>query len=766
MDDSIIPSSSHRTHTKITTKVKYIAISSIKKFSELRTQIKEKGFIPTMKDFISELYQSGKKPFLYLFILGLIALILTPIFTYLYFVRDLSSKESIMTRKNEGVILLDRNEKPFFTLYEAKTKKVVPIDKISEDVQHAVIAVEDKDFYYHKGFSIEGFGRAIIANIKNESLSQGGSTIPQQLVKNTLLTQNKNFLRKYQELFLAIEVDRRYSKEDILEMYLNTSYFGEGAFGIQDAAKTYFSKDAKDLTLAESALMAAILPAPSALSPITGNQERAFERQKLVLKLMKDQGYITEEQRIQAIEEKITFNPSSEAINEVAPHFALMVKDQLIKEYGEQKVAGSGFIVKTTLDLQGQEYAQNVVKTQVARLARNDVTNGAAVVMDPATGEILALVGSHDWADETNGKINMAVRPRQPGSSFKPIIYAKALEEKLITPATQIEDKEITFPGGYKPKNYDNRFRGKVLVRYALANSLNIPAVLVMEKVGIDDGVDFAKQLGITTLTQKDRYGLSLVLGAAEVPLTQMTAAYAVFANEGVRETPTTILSIKDKKGKVIYEHKEESERVMPRTVAFQISSILSDNKSRSSTFGSALNISRQAAVKTGTTENYRDALTIGYTPQIVVGAWVGNNDNTEMDNIAGSLGAAPIWRQIMEYFLKGKPVVQFKQPDGIIKMEVCAENGLRSEIATTSAYPEYFLPGTTPKESCNEPSPTTTETPTPSPEEEPEPTPTNTPVPTAVVIPTNTPPQISPTTIPNPTSGPGGTLPTIILNP
>lgn len=757
MDHSKIPASHNKVRINLATQLKETVSKSKSKLHQLRTAIKEKGFFHAMKEFISELFHSGKKPVLYLIGLGILLLILTPVLTYLYFVRDLSSKESIMTRKNEGVILQDRNEKTFFTLYEAQTKNIVPIDQISEDTQQAVVAVEDKDFYTHSGFSVEGFGRAIVANIKNESLSQGGSTISQQLVKNTLLSQEKSFLRKYQELFLAIEIDRRYSKNDILEMYLNTSYFGEGAFGIQDAAQTYFSKDAKALTLAESALMAAILPAPSALSPITGNQERAFERQKLVLQLMQDQGYITESERLAAENQEITFNPSTEALNITAPHFALMVKEELIKEYGEQKVAGSGFVVKTTLDLEGQEYAQDVVENQVSRLARNDVTNGAAVVIDPTTGEILALVGSHNWADETNGKINMAVRPRQPGSSFKPIIYAKALEEKLITPATVVEDKEISFPGGYKPKNYDNRFRGDVLIRYALANSLNIPAVLVMDEVGISEGVEYAEQLGITTLTEEERYGLSLVLGAAEVPLTQMTAAYAVFANEGLKITPTTILSIKDKKGEIVYEHEAESKRVIPRTTAFQISSILSDNRARSDTFGGSLTLSRPAAVKTGTTEDYRDALTIGYTPQIVVGAWVGNNDNTEMDNIAGSLGAAPIWRQIMEYFLRGKPVVQFRQPDGLVRMSVCAENGLRSEVATTSAYPEYFLPGTTPRESCNEPSPTPEESPTPTPQDENnDPEPTSTPAPTSIPQqPTNTPnPTVSQ---PSPTPGQEG---------
>ncbi len=755
MNNSKIPASRQNIRINLATKVKKGVTKSKLKIQNIRSSIKEDGFIPTMKELISELWHNGKKPILYLIGLGILMLILTPIFTYLYFVRDMTSKESIITRKNEGVILQDRTGKPFFTLYEAKTQNTVPFDEISEDTQYAVVAVEDKDFYTHRGFSLEGIGRAIVANIKNERLSQGGSTLSQQLVKNTLLSQDKNFLRKYQELFLAIELERRFSKEDILEMYLNTAYFGEGAFGIQDAAQAYFSKDASELTLAESALMAGILPAPSAYSPISGSKDRAFARQKIVLQLMQEQGYITEEERAAAENEEITFNPSTQSINRTAPHFALMVQEELIKEYGEQGVAQSGYVVKTTLDLQGQEYAQQAVENRVRALQNNDVSNGAAVVMDPNTGEILALVGSHDWSDENNGKINMAVRPRQPGSSFKPIVYAKALEDRLITPATVIEDKEITFPGGYKPRNYDRSFRGDVLVRYALANSLNIPAVLVMEKVGVADTVTYAESLGITSLNEPDRYGLSLVLGAAEVPLTQMTAAYAVFANQGVKAEPTTILEITNKKGQVIFTHETKSQRVMPSNVAFQISSILSDNSARADTFGNALTLSRQAAVKTGTTEDYRDALTIGYTPQIVVGAWVGNNDNSEMDNIAGSLGAAPIWRQLMEYFLRGKPVVQFTPPNGIIRIEVCSENGLRAEIATSSAYPEFFLPGTIPKESCNVPTPTPEESPTPTPEsdddneeEQPTPTPTSRPEPTSTPVPTTRPVTPTPTIV------------------
>ncbi len=696
---------------------------------------------------IKELFVTFKKPLLVAFLAGIALLIIIPILTYLFFIRDLSSKENILSRKSAGVILTDRNDKPFFTFYQAKQQNNVPIAEIPEEIQQAVVAAEDRDFYKHQGFSIEGFGRAILTNIREEELSQGGSTITQQLVKNTLLSQEKSFFRKYQELFLAIEVDRRFSKEDILEMYLNTSYFGEGAYGVQDAAKIYFSKESSELTLAESALLTGILPAPSALSPLSGNRERAFARQQLVLKLMKDQGYITEEERMQAESEEIAFNPTIEERNVKAPHFALMVKDELIKKYGEQRVARSGFTVKTTINLEDQEYAETTVANQVTRLARNKVTNSAAVALDPKTGEILALVGSHDWFDEENGKINMAIRARQPGSSFKPLVYAKALEDRIITPATQLEDKPVTYPGGYKPKNYDGKFRNEVLVRFALANSLNIPVLHVLEQVGIPDVLSFAERMGITTLKSPSSYGLSLALGAAEVPLIEMTSAFGTFANKGKLVKPTSILEIKDKRGKIIFTHVPSEQNALSEEVAFQISSILSDNATRAEVFGNSLTLSRPAAVKTGTTEDYRDALTIGYTPSLVVGVWVGNNDNSPMDSIAGSSGAAPIWRSIMERLFAGTPVERFRQPSGILTTQVCRENGLRSVTATSSAYSEFFLPGTLPRKACNEASPTPdiseTPTPTESPDDTPTPTPTaqvEQPTPTPTSTPTPTP--------------------------
>lgn len=714
--------------------IKRIKSYSFSKFkSDLRTVRKNPKMLTSI---LKELMITFKKPLLVALLGVFIILLIIPPVTYLWFVRDLSSKEKIINRKNAGVILYDRNNVQFFTLYGGRTRKTVPLSEIPKEMQDAVIASEDRNFYNHPGFSLEGIGRAILANFREERLAQGGSTISQQLVKNTLLTHDKNFLRKYQEIFLALEIERRFSKEDILEMYLNTVYFGEGAFGVQEAAETYFNENASDLDLAQSALLAAILPAPSALSPISGNRERAFDRQAIVLSLMEEQGYITEEQKTQAQNQNLVFNDQVEDETLKAPHFALMVKDELIRRYGEQEIANSGYKVKTTIDLEWQEYAETTVKNQIQRLAGSDVTNGAAVALDPKLGEILALVGSHDWFDESNGKINMALRPRQPGSSFKPIVYAKAFEKRLITPATPLDDKPVTFPGGYKPENYDKRFRDEVLARFALANSLNIPAIHVQEKVGVPETLEFAKELGITTLNANLDYGLALVLGAGEVPLTQMTGVYGVFANNGVLTEQTTILEIKDKNDRTIYTHSPETKTVMDDGVAFLISSILSDNSARAEVFGNSLTISRPAAVKTGTTNDYRDSLTIGYTPSLVVGVWLGNNDNTPMSRVAGSSGAAPIWRLLMEKFLAGTPREQFRRPLGVVSEKVCRSKGLKVNIATSSAYTEYFLAGTLPTKDCYDTQPTETETPTPEVTEQPTETPqpeqpTNTPTPT-----------------------------------
>jgi membrane carboxypeptidase/penicillin-binding protein PbpC len=389
-----------------------------------------------------------------------------------------------------------------------------------------------------------------------------------------------------------------------------------------------------------------------------------------------------------------------------------MVRDELYKKYGEENVIRSGLRVKTTLNRAEQQYAETVVQNQVARLTGDSVTNGAAVVMDPKTGNILALVGSHDWFDANNGKVNMALSPRQPGSSFKPIIYSAAFSQRLITPATILEDVPTTFPDNYQPHDYDGKYRGPVTVRRALANSLNIPAVEVMEKVGVQQGISQAEMLGIDTLKDSSNYGLAFVLGAANVPLLELTNAYAIFANQGMYHPPTDILEIHDKYGHLVDTNKNEGQQVMDGGTAFLISSILSDNKAREEEFGSALTISRPAADKTGTTDNFRDALTIGYTPSLVVGAWVGNNDNAPMDNIAGSLGAAPIWRSLMEHFLAGTPVEQFTPPPDIVRTAVCAQFASAKSPSTANPSSEYFLSGTEPQNTTcsNNPSPQPTE--------------------------------------------------------
>lgn len=661
-------------------------------------------------------------------LIGFFAIVATisfiPIFTYLYFAADLTSEETIMSKKDAGVILLDKQDRPFFTFYSAKFRKEIPLSEIPKTTQQAIIAVEDKDFYSHAGFSPKAILRAFVDDLQSKSLSYGASTITQQLVKNSLLHSQKSFLRKYQEVVLAQEIERRYPKDKILQMYLNSVYFGEGAFGVEEAAHTFFNKGAKDLNLAESALLVGLLPAPSRLSPISGNFEETKNQQKIVLSEMLEQGYISPEQGLEAWEEELAINPEQSEINVSAPHFALMVRDELIAKYGEEAVAKSGFKVRTSLDLDAQEIAEKAVRDQVNALKGSNVSNGAAVVINPKTGEIRAMVGSTNWYEDSFGKVNIALSDRPPGSSFKPIIYLTALEKKIITPATVLKDAPTTFanfdesfyssfptravaaeflkndPNAYyKPQNYDRKFRGPVTVKRALSNSLNVPAVWVMSKVGLNNGLEMARRMGISTLKDSSNYGLSLVLGTAEVKLLEMTNIYATLANGGVKNDPTAILEIIDKKGEIIYRYQPINEKVADPKNVFLVSYILSDNKSRAEMFGNALTISRPAAVKTGTTEDYKDAWTLGYTPSLAIGVWVGNNFNEPMTQVAGSLGAAPIWRNIMERLLANTPVENFEPPEGVIRITTCGVS-LASKETTSSALTDYFVKGTEPK-SC-----------------------------------------------------------------
>ncbi len=656
------------------------------------------------KLFLERLLPQYKKHIVVSFVSILLILIIIPVGTYIYFAADLQTKEGIMNRKDSGIVLSDRENEPFFTFYQARYKTFVPLAEVPKYIQQAVIASEDKEFYEHRGFSFRGIIRSVILNLRKSDLAYGGSTITQQLVKNSLLHPTKSFMRKYQEIVLAYEIERRYSKDEILEMYLNSVYFGAGAFGVREAAHIYFGKPARELTLAQSAFLAGLLPAPARFSPFTGDTTLSSIRQQEVLEKMHQQNYITPEEEKKALQQKLIFNENQDTINTIAPHFALMVRQQLIDTYGEEQVIRSGFKVKTTLDRAWQKYAEDAVQRQVEKLAPNNATNGAVVVMDPKTGEVKTLVGSKDWYNNEFGKVNLAATPRQPGSAFKPIVYASAFERGVITPASVLDDIPTSYPlnpGVYAPHNYDGKFRGKVLVRRALANSLNVPSVAVLSKLGIPPAVEMAKRLGVTTLGDSSQYGLSLVLGAGEIPLLEMTGAYEVFANAGFHNKPVFILSIEDKFGNSIYKYAPKPEPVISPEIAFLISSILSDNAARAELFGNTLTISRPAAVKTGTTENYRDAWTIGYTPSLVIGVWVGNNNNKSMDQVAGSLGAAPIWRELMEHYLADTPVEAFVQPSTIIALSVCSHNGFVAKEATSSAISEYFIKGSEPTAIC-----------------------------------------------------------------
>lgn len=635
-------------------------------------------------------------------------LILTPIFTYLYYANAISDPDRLMNYNNTGVVLLDKNNEVFYSFGTADRGARLPLDQISDYTEKALISSEDKNFYEHGGFSLISILGALFANLTSGDLTgYGGSTLTQQLAKNTLLSDNQTILRKYQELTVSIAIEQKYSKDEILDLYLNSVYYGEGAFGIGNAAKTYFGKSAADLNLAESAMLIGLLPAPSAYSPISGNPEYAKERQSTVLSRMVDNKAITQAEADAAKAEVLAYAPQDEGVNGTAPHFAEMVLSDLYKEYGEERVTRSGFRVTTSLDMNLQKSANAAVDKQMSFIQRNGGSNASVVAIDPTTGEIRALVGSADYFNEDFGKVNMATTPRQPGSSIKPLYYTEALYRGVITPGTILHDVKTDF-GGYSPQNADRKFRGNVTVRSAISQSLNIPSVEVMQYLGVDRSVEALKRFGLTTISNKTDYGLSLALGSAEAKLTEMTNAYATLADEGKHHDLTTITQIKDKFEKQIYSAGNSKTReVVDESAAFLISDILNDESARAPIFGSSLNTNGyDVAVKTGTTDEARDAWTIGYSKQLAVGVWVGNNDNAPMKN-GGSSMAGPIWRSVMLAGLKGQKNEPFVAPSDVEKITICKSNGLRAVGGgTDGTYQEYFKKNTIPQGTCDVPKP------------------------------------------------------------
>ena len=591
--------------------------------------------------------------------------------------------------------MFDRNGKLLYEIYKDQNRTSTKLADLPAYVYQATIAIEDKDFYNHDGVSLySGILRAIKETILKKGL-QGGSTITQQLVKSALLTPERTIERKLREILLALWTEKLYSKKQILEMYLNQVPYGGSTYGIEEASKTYFGIDAKNLTIAQAAFLAGMPQAPSVYSPYT-NPELAKNRRDEVLKKMYELGYISKGQKDNANKRPIEVVPLQNSIK--APHFVFYVKSDLEQQYGIQRVEEGGLNVITSLDLDIQQEGEKILKEELEKVANLNISNAAMLVTKPSTGEVLAMIGSVDYYAAPSGAFNVTTGYRQPGSSIKPVTYALALENGF-TAATIIDDVPTVFgiqgSSPYVPVNYDGRFHGRVPLRYALANSFNIPAVKLLNTLGVSEMISFAKKLGITTWNDSSRFGLSLTLGGGEVHMTDMATVFGTLANQGERVTVSGIRRIYDAKNQTLFESKPIGKRVISEETSFIMSDILSDNFARRWEFGtrSALEIpGYKVAVKTGTTDMKKDNWTIGYTPDFVVSVWVGNNDNTPMNQYlaSGITGAAPIWNRMMTYLLTKYGAHWYEKPSGVVEKK-CYFGKI-----------EYFLSGTESKANCS----------------------------------------------------------------
>ena len=667
----------------------------------------------------------------------LIALIVIVFVVFIFYSKDLPDPNRLSTRGNEtGTKIFDRNGNSIFELYGDKNRVLIKLDDVPENIINATLATEDAEFYIHSGFSLRGMARAVKNTLTGEGL-QGGSTLTQQVVKNSLLTQDRTVDRKIKELILALQIESKYSKSDILQMYFNETPYGGQNYGIYAASKAYFAKEPKELTLSESAYLAGLPQRPSYYSPYSSNKEAGIERRNFVLYLMRNNGwvgkdgtrkYISEEEYQKARDEKLNFKPSAAIFK--APHFVFTVKDKLIEMYGEDVVENGGLQVKTTLDLGIQENAEKIMGQVLEREKVYGVGNAAEVILETKTGQVLSLIGSKNYFGNpepegcqtaTTGEkgcvfdpfFNVATANRQPGSAIKPITYAGLLENGF-TPAFTFLDVPTTFTGegvekdkAYTPVNYDGVYRGPISLRKSLGNSLNIPAVKALDILGLDKFLDLAKKMGISTFQDKTRFGLSLTLGGGETKLIELTSAYTVFGNKGIYNEPIYILEIKDSKGNIIYAAPDQrGQRALSEETAFMISDILADDGARSLVFGfnSLLKIpNQQVAVKTGTTNNKRDNYAVGYTPSYTIGVWVGNSNNQPLNAAiaSGISGATPIWAETMKYLLKDKPttganVEKFNSTPNMLKIEVDERSGMLPYKDYPKRF-EWFVKGTEP---------------------------------------------------------------------
>jgi 1A family penicillin-binding protein len=647
---------------------------------------------------------------------------------WLYVTADLPSISTLHPVDFQSTKIYDRKGRLLYEISDPSMGKrtYLSIDQLPPDLINATIASEDPTFRDNSGVDLRGLIRAAWINLTKQGTS-GGSTITMQLVRRVLLPEKDEptIRRKIRETILANQLGQTYSKDHILEVYLNDIYYGSLAYGVAAAAQVYYGVPAKELDLAQAAMLAGLPQAPSYFDPHT-NYREAKIRQQYVLDQMVKSGFITEAQAQQAASEDVRPAPATgEAGPEQAPHFVNYVRALLDNLYGPDMVNRGGLRVFTTIDLEYQDLAQRTAAAQVEALRADQASNAALVALNPRTGEILAMLGSVDYSNPDFGQVNVAVAPRQPGSSFKPFTYVTAFK-KGYTASSMLDDIPTQFDGGpgqppYEPKDYDLKYRGPVLVRAALANSLNIPAVEMLRNVGIADVLKTAHAMGITTLQDPPQnYGLSLTLGGGEVTLLDMTSAYGTFADRGVHVAPQALLEVRDGQDNVLFHYdpaKAQGTRAITPQQAYLITDILSDNKARTPLFGanSALKLSRQAAAKTGTTENYRDSWTLGYTPDLAVGVWVGNNDGRQMSKVAGSRGAGPIWHNFFEgvfvnpelekaLLLPGEtgPTLTFAEPPGLVRTQVCAVSGMKPSPADTDLVDELFIAGTEPQKECD----------------------------------------------------------------
>lgn len=644
---------------------------------------------------------------------GLLGITLLTAAIFAWFSRGLPDPAKVQRKSGFSTEILDRTGKTIlYDVFTDQDRKFTPLAEVPDYLRKATIAIEDKEFYKHQGFDPMSFLR-IIKNVIFRQRLIGGSTLTQQLVKMILLTNERSVSRKVREFMLSLRIEKTFTKDEILQMYLNEAPYGGTAVGVSAAAQIYFGKEPKDLTLTECVLLAGLPQSPSRYSPYNGSNNKAYlPRAKDVARRLREDGMITKEMEAQVDAEldKIQFKGLGN--NKIkAPHFVMYVKQLLEEKYGASILETGGLKVTTSLDWELQQKAEAAVKEEVDKVTASlNIKNGSSVMLNTNTGEILTMVGSKNFFDKTiDGEVNVALRLRQPGSSIKPLVYATAFT-KNFSPATVLADVVTEFPGKddktpYIPKNYDGKEHGLLHLRDALGSSINIPAVKLLALVGVENVLRQGYRMGMNSLEPTKetmaRVGLSMALGGGEIKLLELLAAYSAFANGGYKIDPVAILKIEDNQGRVVFENKTvKPERVLDEKVAYLINSILSDNNARLLTFGpnSYLNMGARAiAVKTGTTNDLRDNWTIGWSRDHIVGVWVGNNDNEKMKNVAsGVSGAAPIWRREMLDVLTQKPDVPFNIPEGVSQVEVDKISGYPAHDGFGS-YKEWFINGSIP---------------------------------------------------------------------